>query len=254
MTTYIDAHTHYLPEKFNKEENAKRVQYCVNSITENDWDGLICAAQLRSDMIPFLGIHPWHAAATTTGWDERLRSKLLQLKGSHPVGIGECGLDRAKEFSDLQRSVCKTQLMIAKEIQVPLSIHCVRAYSDLLELFKVLNMKDTPILLHAFSGNKEVTSRFLKWNVFFSISLPRNSHTARGTCGDAPPFDALKTLLKNIPQDRLLIESDTTAPTLSNDRQSITEIYPIIAQLLDISNDECAEIVASNFNRYLTGA
>jgi TatD DNase family protein len=240
---YIDAHTHSTPELHSYE-----AYHCVNSVTESEWEALIHSANTRSDIIPFLGIHPWYVGTVTSGWDERLRSKVLSLKGLHLVGIGECGLDRTKVSFDLQREVCRTQLEIAKETNTPLSIHCVRAWSDLLELFKKVNMQHIPILLHSFSGNREIAQQLQKWNVFFSLKMKKEGRDGGGE--NSLRTKATRAPFLYLPRERLLLESDNSQERNST-CTAIEQSYTHLARLLELSEEDCAELIEENFNRYI---
>jgi TatD DNase family protein len=240
---YFDAHTHYAPEK-----GRESVYHCVNSVSQEDWDELIQLSHNRSDIIPFFGIHPWHVTTTNLGWEEKLRQSVLTVKESRPVGIGECGLDRSRNSFELQREICRTQFKIARDIGVPLSIHCVRAWSDLLELLKTIKMQDVPIMLHSFAGNKEIALLLQRWNVFFSIKLCKGNE--RGTDGSSSILEKAKATILFIPRERLLLESDSQSE-VSSAHQPIERSYSLAAQLLDISEQECVEVIEENFNRYI---
>ena len=246
MPKYFDAHTHHIPEVPRED-----VFHCVNSVIENDWESIIRASRTRTDIIPFIGIHPWHVASATPGWVDRLRNGVLTLKESGPVGIGECGLDRSRDCFELQRDVCRTHLEIAVETRIPLSIHCVRAWSDLLELFKKVNIKRSPILLHSFSANEEIAVQLQKWNVFFSLKIARSAEDALKENRSNASLKALKAVRAYLPKDRLLLESDTKSDEHTRD-QKIETIYAEAAPLLGMTVNECIQLMQDNFSRYLS--
>src|SRR5690606_29533338 len=84
------------------------------------------------------------------------------------IALGEIGLDRRNgaDFS-LQKKFLTQQLAIIKDLNIPVIIHCVKAYSDLIPFIK---KNKNPFVLHQFNGNKTQLSDFMKFdNVWFSF-------------------------------------------------------------------------------------
>ncbi|CAE7545566.1 tatD, partial [Symbiodinium pilosum] len=159
-------------------------------------------AQAFPDFVaPQFGVHPWWAMSHRANdeWVEKLRSLLTNNAGA---GVGECGLDGARKKDipmDLQLKVLRPQLELAKELQRPVSLHCVAAHGAMLETLKsAFGEKHAPgIVLHSYCGSPEMVPAFAKLNCFFSFSasiLHIGKHAGA---------------LRAVPEDRLLIETDS---------------------------------------------
>ena len=105
------------------------ISHCiVNATREDDWSAVEKLAASHPDFtLPAFGIHPWHAHTASSGWQQNLR----HLLESHPhASIGECGLDQwiAHPAIDVQRPVFCAHLQLARELDRPLTIHCLKAW------------------------------------------------------------------------------------------------------------------------------
>ena len=131
-------------------------------------------------MLPYpvsVGVHPWHAAQFSNDEMETLR----QCTGLPQVlAIGETGIDRRKGPAlDIQMASWEAHFRLAQETGLPLIVHCVRAWQDVLPL---IFRSEVAVLLHDFRGNEEVLNSFLRFpKVFFSFgkSLMLSSDAGR---------------------------------------------------------------------------
>jgi len=161
MVDFIDIHTH----EIESEENI----LSISNIS------LPCKEIPKKKYLS-IGLHPWN----TENFDhDRIKNELEQFAvWQNVLSIGECGLDRSiKTPINQQVAAFYIHLNVAKKVEKPLIIHCVRAYSDLLEILKKEKFCGK-LILHHFNGNKQQLDRFLQYNVFFSFSkqqLNRNS-------------------------------------------------------------------------------
>ncbi|KAF4714307.1 hypothetical protein FOZ63_025500 [Perkinsus olseni] len=184
------------------EVGVKMVVAC--STGPEDWDD---TAGLDPSLYkPQVGIHPWYVTEEMaeveagTSWVQKMR-QLLEANPS--FGVGEIGIDkiRAKEVPmEIQMKVFKRQLELAAEFGRPVSLHCVRAYGQLLDSLKEVDERIPAIVLHAYGGSAELVKDFLRCTqerVYFSVS-------AR-----SPSPKHLAGVLKAVPRDRLLIETDS---------------------------------------------
>jgi len=175
-----------------------------------------------------VGIHPWSVdKIDDISWRKRLEDLV-----DHPqvVSIGECGLDRvAKNSLKLQKKFLISQLEIAEEKQLPVIIHAVHTYSDLLEISKNIN-HSVPWIIHGYNGNVETTELLLRKDFYFSFgaSLLKNQKK-------------LNISLLKVPFDRLFFETDESYV-------SIESIYKFASDLLNKSIEELKKIVLNNFN------
>ncbi|WP_454980514.1 TatD family hydrolase [Capnocytophaga haemolytica] len=109
---------------------------------------------------PFsVGIHPWYCE----DWQEQLRALHFVVRHPNCFAIGECGLDRVcnTDFA-LQMQIFKEQIVLSERLELPLIIHCVRAYSEIVSVKKQIQPKQLWVL-HGFHKN-EAVARLLTQN------------------------------------------------------------------------------------------
>jgi TatD DNase family protein len=247
-----DAHNHLQDPRFDdirKELIATMIkcginQCVVNGTSPSDWPKVAeLAAQYPDLVIPSFGLHPWQKPSV--GWQEQL---LTYLDTIPQACIGECGLDRwIKGYDiDLQTEVFITQLALAAKRNLPLSIHCLKAWGALLEILESQPLPKRGFLLHSYSGSSELVPRLEKLGAYFSFSgyfLRQDKQNVRDAFLRVSP-------------DRLLIETD--APDMLppgemiehpldqklNHPANLKRIYAEAANFLDTSK------AAKNFQRF----
>ena len=200
---YYDAHLHLqlLPEipgehELNEYRDAGIRKMVLNGCEEQDWDTV--ASLARNDLIrPAYGLHPWHVMSRSDAWYEQL---VEYLDRSPNALIGEIGLDKWIRTSSLKEQipVFKKQLDLAREREIPPSIHCLQAWGTLLEILRSRGPFSKGFLLHSYGGPAEMVESFVKLGAYFSLSgyFARSDKTQK--------LEAFKA----IPKDRLLIETD----------------------------------------------
>ena len=173
------------------------------------------------------GIHPWHLDIIN---ETECFQNLEQLADNENLlAIGECGLDRSVsiDFAEQKRVFIK-QIEIAGRHHKPIIIHCVRAYSDLLNLKKKMK-SDIPWIIHGFNGNQTILQSLVKHGFYFSA-------------GESLLINKTKSdIFRDIPINRLFLETD------DND-VSIEKIYLFAAQILKIEVEQLIESIFTNFN------
>lgn len=252
---FIDSHNHLHhladPEGTILSMRDAGVSRCVvNAIREDEWPVVENLFLRHPDFIlPAFGIHPWHAHTATTGWETRL----AELLRKHPSAtIGECGLDGWVESPPLevQPPVFLRQLRLARELDRPLTIHCLKAWQPLFDAFAG-EPPPRRFLMHSFGGSIEIARRLIPLGAWFSFSghflHPRKSKVA-------------ETFLQ-LPQDRLLLETD--APDMLPPPEFITQPLPgdknhpanlpsiaaAFSGLTGIPLDNLSRITRENFRR-----
>jgi len=142
-----------------------------------------------------VGLHPHDAK----DWTEELGDSLRELT-KHPkvLALGEAGLDYHYDHSprDVQRSVFREQLALARELKLPLVIHSREATKDTLDL--VSEYPDVPCLLHCYSGSLETARIYGEMGHYFSFGGPITFNNAH----------KLRDVVAGIPLDRILLETD----------------------------------------------
>lgn len=203
----FDAHCHLQdPRILNKAPrvielalNHNIVRFAVNGTHEKDWDSVKRMSERFPCVVPNFGLHPWFITDRSVDWFTNLK----QLFETNPnAAVGEIGLDKGShgkkiDFDD-QVEVFKKQLQLAKELKRPASVHCVRAFGDLLPIMKSTGPFPSGVVLHSFLGSAEMVPQFAELGGYFSFS---------GFVMSLKESKA-KKMLKAVPLDRILLESD----------------------------------------------
>lgn len=143
------------------------------------------------------GVHPHDSRHCTEDTLSQLRS-LAQAK--EVVAIGECGLDFNRDFSPrpLQEKWFAAQVALAEELQMPLFLHERDAHQRFCEILSA-NRRNTPAVLHCFTGTREELKACLDLGLHIGIT---------GWICDERRGTHLRELVREIPPDRLMIETD----------------------------------------------
>ncbi len=144
------------------------------------------------------GVHPHHATEYTDECDAEMRALHAHRE---VVAVGECGLDYFRDFSPRpsQRNAFERQLQIAADTGKPLFLHQRDAHADFLGVMKNFDGKLGPAVVHCFTGTREELFDYLDrdWHVGITGWLCDERRGAH-----------LRELVKHIPADRLMIETD----------------------------------------------
>lgn len=134
----------------------------IQNIFIEDFDAEKLCGSLLS-----VGIHPYHCACADT--DAKIQ-KLQQIATLPQVAaIGEIGLDKSIAVDyNLQKKVFEQQLLIANHINKPVIIHCVRAFADIVEIYK-RNKISVAMIFHGFIGKPETVEQIAKIGCYTSF-------------------------------------------------------------------------------------
>lgn len=121
-----------------------------------------------------VGLHPWYVNEM---WQQQLERLQLDIQLPNVVAIGECGLDMVKgpELS-LQLAAFEAQIRLAETHRLPLIIHCVRAFDQLLQLQKKYNPQQLWIV-HGFRGKPQLAQQLLACGIRLSFAVHFNPAT-----------------------------------------------------------------------------
>lgn len=172
---------------------------CCNGTHEGDWRYVLGLGRQHADICISLGLHPWYVGERGPDWLQTLEA----LVASHPVGIGEIGLDNAlSERNDAeQEDVFLAQMDLAARHGRPVTIHCRKAFGRLADLVGAMKQRPPAMMLHAYAGSHEMVPVFEKLGFHISIcaSITRTANRkARTAC-------------LRVSRERLLVESDSPA-------------------------------------------
>jgi TatD DNase family protein len=257
-----DAHNHLQDERLAsvretaildlRREKARRM--VVNGSCEADWPQVRDLAKAHPEVIPSFGYHPWYVKERSHDWERRLVDFLDEV----PSAVGEIGLDRWMKDYDLadQERVLVTQLSLAAERNLPVSIHCLKAWGKLYELLSRERRPKCGFVLHSFGGPQEMIPALSALGAYFS--LPGYFAHARKT--------RQQEAFRHVPRERLLIETDAPDQPLPVERVrypltdpstgkqlnhpgNLGAVYVFAAELLEEPLDKLARQVELNFQR-----
>ena len=215
MTILFDSHIHF-QEKLYLENN---FAFCCG-INPKEWNDILKLSQAKTNILPFFGLHPWQVEEEYHNWQDALEN----IVKNHICGIGETGLDGAKNISlNKQKEVFIWHLKLAQKYNKPVVIHMVKAYNEVLAILKEYPLTK-PFMIHAYSGSKEMVKEFAKLGAYFSV----------GRFFIKKDLKKQQAILQEIPKDRLLIETDSQV----FDSFAIKDVALHIANVMNISCDE----------------
>ncbi len=262
---FYDAHNHLQDDRFGgrqKEllavcEKAGVARMVVNGACEADWPQVLQLARECKTVLPSFGYHPWHLRKRTPDWLANLKKFLDTI----PSAIGEIGLDRWKpDLSyDGQEAAFLTQLQLAAERDLPVSIHCLQAWGRLHELLRDYPRPPRGFVLHSFGGPAGMIHAFTKLGAYFSFP---------GYFLHARKLKQRETF-QRIPAGRLLIETDAPDQHLPEDKNrfplaspdgqplnhpaNLPAVYSGLAEFLGEKIETLAARIEENFQRLFGG-
>lgn len=166
----------------------KKGEYVIQSLWEH-------YEKVREAGLFSLGVHPRYIVEDASGQLEQLR---IWAGHSSVMAIGECGLDR-RYPTDLkkQSDVFFAQVLLAAEFRKPLVIHCVRAWEEVFHLLGRASFS-FPVIFHGFNKGPSIARRIIESGYYLSI-------------GQWIEKARIRELLKEIPLERLFLETDAVA-------------------------------------------
>jgi TatD DNase family protein len=211
---FFDAHNHLQDARLAARPSELLVackasgtaRMVVNGTCESDWPQVLALAQKNPLVLPSFGLHPWQLAERTPDWERTLEKFLDAI----PSAVGEIGLDRWQPVLAYagQEEVFLTQLRLATERNLPVSIHCLKTWGRLLELLRENPCPARGFLLHSFGGPAEMISALAKLGSYFSF--PGYFLNERKL--------AQRETFKHVPTARLLIETDAPDQLLPSEK------------------------------------
>jgi TatD DNase family protein len=226
----------------------------TNGTHPDDWEAVKALAPGgNTRLLKAYGVHPWRVDDLPEDWEDRLRGYLE----SGAVSVGEIGLDHWIRVKDerLQLSVFEKQLQIASRMNLPPTIHCLRAWGLLIDTIRSGPELKTGFLVHGFGGSREVLFQLLDLGGFVSFS----AYAAD------PGRKRMRDAIRACPADRLLAETD--APDMVPPEQScrhpltgpdgkrlhhpmeIATSYALLAEVRGVALEVLAGQIQDNFER-----
>lgn len=250
-----DSHTHLNDGRFDDDrdaviERAKAagVSLIINPGADFESSQKAVALSERYDILyAAVGIHPHDAKATLEpDWSWAALEALTE--GKKVVAIGEIGLDYYYDFSprDVQKTVFRTQLRMAKALGLPVIIHDRDAHQDVLDILVEEQAFEVGVLMHCFAGSAELARQYVAKGAYLSLGGPITYKNARKS----------HEVIEAVSLDRLMIETD--APYLTpvpyrgkrNESAYVHYVCEKMAELKGVSYEAVAEATKNNALRF----
>ncbi len=187
-----------------------------------------------------LGVHP-HDAKT---WDEEVKTYISDhASKKEVVALGEMGLDFYYNHSEkeVQKNVFKEQIEMAMEADLPIEVHTRDAEKETIEILSEYKGQVTG-LIHCFTGSSWLAQEALDLGLNISISGVVTFNKA----------DELKEIVKNLPLDRIHVETDapflTPAPHRGQKNEPAFTVHTAecVAQLQGVTLEELSNQLKKN--------
>lgn len=249
MTVLIDTHAHLDFPQFQKDlkdvlERARQAGVTAMLNAGTDLKSSLRSLELSkkyADVSASVGIHPHGAAKVASGWVAQLEKLAAEQT---VLAVGEMGLDFYRNLSsrDQQEQVFREQIRLACRIQKPLIIHSRQAHAETLNILREEKLPASVGVMHCFSGDRYRAESFLDLGFYISVAGPVTY----------PRSHDLRDLIKYIPPDRLLLETDS--PYLPpqayrserNEPAYIKLTYERVAMILNTDLDDLAKQIYLN--------
>jgi TatD DNase family protein len=201
----IDTHTHLDDPRYDADREAvmaRAREAGVDTFVTIGCDlstsrSAVTLADRYADAYATVGVHPHEVKHIGDDWYDKLR-RLAE----HPkvVAYGEIGLDYHYNHSSpkQQRDRFREQVNLARELRLPIVIHTREAQDDTMTILREEQAADVGGVFHCFSGDSRLAKDALDLGFYLSISGVVTFHNAT----------MLREIVKTVPLDRILIETD----------------------------------------------
>ena len=236
----IDTHCHIYYDKYIDD-----IDQVINRATAHNISNIICVgvdfesskksvdlAEKYEMVYATAGYHPHDAKDAS---DDYLKNLKMLAKNPKVIAIGEIGLDYFYNHSDkkIQLARFKEQLDLAKDLDLPAIIHNRESDSDLYNTLKISQLNKG--VIHCFSSTLEFGNKILDLGLLLSFT------------GIVTFSDELKKVVKQIPLNKMMLETDSPYLTPKPFRGKRNEPYMVnfiaeeIAKIKNISKEEVAD-------------
>lgn len=254
MDLIFDSHAHYDDEQFDKDRDTLLISLNRNGVEailnmSSDYDSIKSTVDLTNNysfIYGAVGIHPEHADQ----FNEKVQNEMFELLKNPKIrAIGEVGLDYywdSNPSKEIQIKTLKAQYDMARTLELPVILHDREAHEDILNVAK--EYKDVVSVFHSYSGSVEMAREIIAIGGYIGISGVVTFKNAR----------KLPEVVKEIPLDRMLIETD--APYMApvpfrgkrNQSDYLKNVAEKIAEIRNLSVSEVLEATNLNAKRLLS--
>ncbi|MBE4950742.1 TatD family hydrolase [Chryseobacterium culicis] len=236
MNTYIDIGINLTNKQFYNEHEeiiSRALDHGIEHmiLTGTSIRGSRESAEIAEEYPEILfstaGIHPHDAKS----FNEQSISELRKLlKQDHVVSVGECGLDFDRDFSPrpIQEKCYQAQLELSVEVNKPLFLHERSAFKRFNEITDDYLSQLPEAVIHCFTGTLNEAKTYLDKGFYLGFT---------GAISDEKRFKHLEDVIKYVPLDRMMIETDAPFMLPKNmpgrqNRRNEPSFLPYVAQTI----------------------
>ena len=251
MHEIADIACNFTSERFDKDLNEVINRAIKNKITKfglicsqlNDLDKLLkIYEQYSNNMFFTIGVHPHHANKLS---DDYLKKLKEVVNKNNPHAVGETGLDFFRNLSTYEEQIFafEEQIKIAIDTNKPLFLHQRDSHDDFIKILRKYSSDINKSVVHCFTGTKEQLDDYLELDCYIGVT---------GWICDEKRNVELRKTIKNIPIEKLMIETD--CPYLipkdlpnkpknnRNEPVNLNHIASSIAELMDVNEESLKQI------------
>lgn len=252
---FVDSHAHIDGTEFDgdRDEVIQRARdagvVAILNVGTGDphsyaFERAIDLAEKHPDIYAAIGVHPHDARLFDQAAEEKLTT--LQSQSKRVIAWGEIGLDFHYDNSprEVQLSVFRRQLQIASSLRLPVIIHTREAEAETIDALRSeWSTAGLPGVMHCFSGSLALAKQALELGFAISFSGIVTFKKA----------EELRAVAREVPLDRLLIETDcpylTPIPFRGkrNEPAYVVEVARCLADLRGTTVEEIGRITRQNF-------
>ena len=244
-----DTHTHLYSEAFDQDRK-EAIQEAIDQDVKRFFIPAIDSETTESmyelekafpeNIFLMMGLHPTHVKEN---YEEELKHVEAELDKRKFYAVGEIGIDLHWDEStlEIQKDAFRRQIQMAKERDLPIVIHCRKAFDEIFEILE--SEKDDKLfgIFHCFTGNLEQARQALSYNMKLGI-------------GGVVTFKngGIDKFLKQIPLEEIVLETDSPylAPKPFRGKRNnpvyILKVAEKLAELYDMPINKIAEITTKN--------
>jgi len=185
-------------------------------------------------LFPTVGIHPQESSDDVESLEKLITKEV--------VAIGECGLEFLGDYNREKQEICfRKQIELAQKYKLPLIIHARKTVDEVVEILK--EYKNISGVFHCYAGGIKRIKKVIDLEFYFGID------------GNLTYEDGLVDVVKNIPKDRLILETDcpylTPVPFRGKENKPayIKYIYQKVAKIWEMTFEETEKIIDKNAKR-----
>lgn len=247
----VDVHCHLESNLYDgmldtiiaEARKVKLAKLITASVVPEEWEKSRSIAESYEEAEYALGIHPWYVREEHTAKID----ELVEHASRGAIAIGEIGLDKKVPMPpfELQLRLFTQQLIVARELNLPVIVHCRGAYNELLICIKQIGIPRAGGIVHSFSGSTEIAGELIKHGFSFSMGgvlTYRNSKKR-------------SEVLRSIYPDYFMLETDSPdIPPLEakgklHTPENILYNLRAAAEILAVSEEKIADATTHNAYR-----